>query len=74
VKKMDAELIGRASVLLGGGRQRAEDRIDFAVGFSAIKKVGEKVQVDEPVLSIHARSEHSLISVMPLLESAVSIS
>src|SRR5438270_12017153 len=33
-KKMDAELIGRASVQLGAGRQRADDPIDFAVGLS----------------------------------------
>src|SRR5204862_810133 len=38
VKKMDAESIGRASVLLGGGRQQANDKIDFAVGISEIKK------------------------------------
>ena len=38
VKKMDAELIGRASVLLGAGRQKTGDAIDFAVGISGIKK------------------------------------
>src|SRR5207253_8454639 len=41
VKKIDAELIGRASVQLGAGRQRSGDAVDFAVGFSKIKKVGE---------------------------------
>src|SRR6202011_3125676 len=41
VKKIDAVLIGRASVQLGSGRRRADDPIDFAVGFSKIKKVGE---------------------------------
>src|SRR5712691_6082369 len=52
VKKIDAELIGRASVMLGAGRQKADDAIDFAVGFSKIKKVGEQVTVDEPVFMI----------------------
>src|ERR1700730_16704390 len=56
VKKMDAELIGRASVLLGAGRQKAGDAIDFAVGFSGIKKTGEHVDVDEPLLFVHARN------------------
>src|ERR1700736_2284837 len=40
VKKMDAELIGRASVLLGPGRQKTGGAIDFADRFSAIKKTG----------------------------------
>jgi pyrimidine-nucleoside phosphorylase len=74
VKKMDAELIGRASVLLGAGRQRTSDPIDFAVGFSAIKKVGEHVDVDEPLLFVHARNEQSFLTVMPLVEKAVEVS
>ena len=73
VKKMDAETIGRASVLLGGGRQKATDSVDFAVGFSAIKKVGEKVQRNEPLLMIHAREEASLEAILPLLKKATSI-
>jgi pyrimidine-nucleoside phosphorylase len=73
VTKMDAELIGRASVLLGAGRQRTSDPIDFAVGFSAIKKIGEEVNVDEPLLFVHARNEQSFLTVMPLLEKAVEL-
>jgi len=73
VKKMDAELIGRASVLLGAGRQRADDKIDFAVGFSGIKKVGEKIARNEPLLTIHARNEPSVVEVTPLLEKAIAI-
>ena len=73
VKKMDAELIGRASVLLGGGRQRTGDAIDFAVGFSQIKKIGERVEKKEPLMMAHARNEHSLNAVIPLLEKAAAI-
>ena len=73
VKKMDAELIGRASVLLGGGRQRSDDAIDFAVGFSQIKKIGERVEKKEPLMMAHARNEQSLNAVIPLLEKAVAI-
>src|SRR5437868_1779099 len=61
VKKMDAELIGRASVLLGAGRRKADDPIDFAVGFSGMKKVGEHVDLDEPLFVIHARNERSIV-------------
>ena len=73
VKKMDAELIGRASVLLGGGRQKAGDAIDFAVGLSGIKKIDERVEKNEPLMFVHARTEQSLNSVLPLLEQAVEI-
>ena len=74
ISAMDAEAIGRASVILGAGRQKADDAIDFAVGFSAIKKVGEPVTQGEPLMLIHARNETSLASARALLESAVAIS
>lgn len=73
VKKMDAELIGRASVLMGGGRQKAGDKVDFAVGFSGIRKVGEKVENGEPLFLAHLRYEQLLTSIMPMLEKAVTI-
>ena len=73
IKKMDAETIGRASLFLGGGRQTADDTIDFAVGLSQIKKIGEQVEAREPLLFVHARSDQTLLSVLPLLEQAVEI-
>lgn len=73
VRKMDAETIGRVSLLLGGGRQTVADTIDFAVGLSGIKKIGEKVDADEPLFLVHARTDQSLQSVLPLLEEAVEI-
>jgi pyrimidine-nucleoside phosphorylase len=73
VRKMDAALIGRASVLLGAGRQKAGDAIDFAVGMSAIKKTGEKVDKAEPLMFVHARSKSDFDSVLPLLRKATEI-
>ena len=73
VKRMDAELIGRASVILGAGRQRTGDPIDFAVGFSKIKKIGEKVEQNEPLFLIHARNERSIVNITPLIEKAVEV-
>ncbi|HCP91471.1 MAG TPA: thymidine phosphorylase [Spartobacteria bacterium] len=73
VKKMDAELIGRASVLLGAGRQKTGDAVDFAVGISGIKKIGEHVDLDEPLLLVHARNDQTLGSVLPILEKAIEI-
>jgi len=73
VERMDAEAIGRASVFLGSGRAQAHDDVDYAVGLSQIKKIGERVEANEPLLFVHAREDHALASVLPLLEQAVSI-
>jgi thymidine phosphorylase len=39
---MDAEAVGRDSLLLDSGRHIA-DAIDFAVGLSGIKRIGEPI-------------------------------
>jgi pyrimidine-nucleoside phosphorylase len=74
VTKMDAKLFGQASLLLGAGRQIADDAVDFAVGLSGIKKIGERVEKGEPLLTIHARTAQTLQLVKPLIEKAVGVS
>ncbi|MCL4107898.1 UNVERIFIED_CONTAM: hypothetical protein GTU68_001215 [Idotea baltica] len=59
VSKMDAETIGRSSLQLGAGRSKSEDAVDFAVGFSDLKKVGEYVKSGDVIAKIHARDEAS---------------
>jgi len=73
LQKVDAGKIGHACVLLGAGRQKTTDSIDFAVGCSAIKTTGTVLGKGEPILRIHARSEASLQSVLPRFREAVSI-
>jgi pyrimidine-nucleoside phosphorylase len=73
IKKMDANLIGRASVLLGGGRQKSGDTVDFAVGISGLKKIGETIATNEPVMVVHARDEGAYQAVAPILQKAVAI-
>jgi pyrimidine-nucleoside phosphorylase len=73
IVKMDAERIGRASLLLGGGRQTANDAIDFAVGVSDLKKVGEAVESGEVLMRVHARAEKSCERALLMLKEAVAI-
>ena len=73
ITRMDAGTIGRACVALGAGRAKASDAIDFAVGVSGIRKVGETIEKGEPLLRIHARSETSLQTVLPNFERAIEV-
>lgn len=73
VASVDAGDIGRACVRLGGGRERSEDPVDFAVGFSSIRKVGEAVEKDEPLLVAHARSEAALDALWDKIGKAVVV-
>ncbi len=71
--RMDAEIIGRAVVLLGGGRAKASDAIDYAVGVSDIAKVGSPVDAGEPLLTIHARNADTLATALGWVERAVRV-
>jgi pyrimidine-nucleoside phosphorylase len=55
VKRLDAELVGRASVVLGAGRDRVDDAVDPAVGIMVLAKPGDRVAAGDPVLELHFR-------------------
>ncbi|PCF83094.1 pyrimidine-nucleoside phosphorylase [Staphylococcus delphini] len=57
VSEMIANEIGIASMMLGAGRQTKEDVIDLAVGLVLNKKVGERVEEGESLLTIYSNSE-----------------
>lgn len=56
VTRMDCKALGMHCVYLGGGRQKASDTIDFAVGFIMNKKLGDKIKRGEVLLTIHCHS------------------
>ncbi|MEO6738904.1 MAG: thymidine phosphorylase [Chthoniobacteraceae bacterium] len=71
--RMDAGLFGRACIALGGGRSKASDAIDFAVGLSGIAKVGTNVSLGGPLLTIHARDEATLAQALTFVNQATEI-
>ena len=73
VVRLDAELVGRASVALGAGRDRIEDSIDPAVGIMVRATVGDRVGAGDPVLELHYRDPGRLNAALALLARAVTI-
>ena len=71
--KVDAESIGRAVLVLGGNRQKTDDVIDYAVGTSALAKIGDKVEKGQPLVMVHANSEDKLAQAMAYIEKAFEI-
>ena len=53
IHEIDTKEIGLALVELGGGRKQASDKIDFAVGMTFLKTLGDKVQKGETILEFH---------------------
>ncbi len=71
IAEIDAYQVGRASVLLGGGREKKGDPIDYAVGIVHHRKVGDRVERGEPLLTIHASDEGKLAQARRRLLSAI---
>jgi pyrimidine-nucleoside phosphorylase len=57
VHQIDAEQIGIAAMQLGAGRAKKEDPIDYAVGITLNKKIGDYVQRGESICTLHANKE-----------------
>ncbi len=74
VSKVDAGLVGQATLQLGAGRAKANDGMDFAVGFDRIVKCGESIHAGQAVCRIHARTPVDFDMAEAMIEKAVQIS
>ena len=73
VTAVDADKVGRAAFILGAGRTRREDAVDFAVGVSDLKQVGEPVAKGESLGRIHANATERLEEARTLLAASFTI-
>jgi pyrimidine-nucleoside phosphorylase len=73
VTALNAELVGRASVVLGAGRDRVEDPVDPAVGVMLVARPGDAVKAGDPVLELHFRDSARLEAAKRLASQAITI-
>lgn len=73
VATMDTRALGMAVVGLGGGRRRASDAIDFAVGLSDFMALGASVKAGQPLAMVHARNASAAAEAVLAVQSAITI-
>ncbi|MDA0990523.1 MAG: thymidine phosphorylase [Verrucomicrobia bacterium] len=73
VLDVDAEAVGKACLVLGAGRTSVDDTVDPAVGASDIVKVGEHVDVGQPLLVLHVNATDGLDEARQLASAAFLI-
>jgi pyrimidine-nucleoside phosphorylase len=56
----DCMEFGIALAMLGGGRETKEDKIDHAVGLEFHKRIGDRVEKGEPLVTIHYNADAKL--------------
>ena len=70
VKKINTKNLGNILILLGGGRQKVEDDIDFSVGMKLLIELDTYVEKNQPICTLYARDEESFnIAEKEIIES-----
>lgn len=74
ITAIDTRALGMAVVSLGGGRRRAGDKIDFAVGLNDFMALGAHVKAGNVLATVHARDASTLDEIVRAVEAAFTIS
>lgn len=73
IVSIDSKKIGEALVCLGGGRQKKGESIDYSVGFEFSKKVGDKVQEGDTILTVLYNDKDKFEQAYDYIEQAIYI-
>ena len=73
VSRLDAELLGRAAVALGAGRDRADAGVDPSAGIDIATPQGTQVREGDPVLLLACHDRARVGEARTLIDQAVEI-
>jgi pyrimidine-nucleoside phosphorylase len=71
VASIDTEALGLAIIAMGGGRRKMGDPVDHSVGLEMLIRLGDPVEVGQPLVRIFNRNPESIV---PRIRSAIRIS
>jgi pyrimidine-nucleoside phosphorylase len=74
ISRIEAEDIGRAAMILGGGRERMDSEIDPAVGIILEKKRGDRVSRGDVLAVIHYNTDTQVSQVSKMIHKAYTLS
>jgi thymidine phosphorylase len=73
VSRIDVRAVGLAVVELGGGRRKASDAVDPAVGLDGLAGLGAEVGPGRPLARVHARDAAAAQAAVARLAAAYEI-
>ena len=73
ISKMDTSRIGRVSCILGAGRTKKEDKIDYSSGIELIKKTGSYVNKNETIAILHTSKNEIIKTAEKLYLESIEI-
>ena len=73
VVRLNARLVGKASMALGAGREMIDSKIDLSVGVMLHKKIGDPVKTGEPLCTVCYNQKSKFHAVQPSLLKAFEV-
>ncbi|HDS00493.1 MAG TPA: thymidine phosphorylase [candidate division Zixibacteria bacterium] len=73
IAAFNTELIGKASLVLGAGRLRIEDRIDPMAGIHITKKIGQEIKADETLFELYGSNRKAVSAAKTMLSESYKI-
>jgi thymidine phosphorylase len=73
ITSTDCEGFGIALAMLGGGREKKEDKIDHGVGLEFHKRIGDRAEKGEALATIHYNSDAKLAEAKSLISGSYHI-
>lgn len=73
IQSIDSKIVGESAVLLGAGREKKTDTIDYGAGIVLYKKTGDKVSVGDTVAILYADSDETLKNAEKLFNTSYKI-
>ncbi len=74
VGRMDAEGIGSAVVVLGGGRLKKDDSIDHSAGIILNRKTGDAIEKGDLICTLYTNDKDSLTAAKQRVEASIEYS
>jgi len=74
IAHMNTDEIGKVSGILGAGRSKKEDKIDYSAGISILKKTGEYINKGDIIAKLYTNKKDIIDISKEMYEKAITIS
>lgn len=68
INKIDTYKLGEVAKTIGAGRFNKEDNIDYGVGLVMMKKIGDKVDLNEELVKVYVNKNQDLSNIIDAFE------
>src|SRR5699024_4534681 len=73
VSAVNTREVGLGVIMLGGGRTRPEQQINYTTGFTSFCQIGDKVNPKTPLCYVHVEDKAAIAEVAALVRRDVTI-